>query len=148
MAGTRIEKGVTIIESRGRVVMGAGSGANSGTTFRAQGASIIIGKNVGIGYNCFFVTSYGSHYLGDEAMKRKKPIVVKDNAWIGYGAMIRGGVTIGKFAVVGMGAVVLHDVPDYHVAAGNPAVDVGLRPDYEQVLEAERTGSIPKVSRN
>jgi acetyltransferase-like isoleucine patch superfamily enzyme len=141
------QNGVTYFESRGKIIIPKSSGANSGTMFRAQGADIIIGENVGIGYNCFFVTSYGNHYLGDEAQKRKKPIIVKDNAWIGYGAMIRGGVTIGRFAVVGMGSVVLKDVADYHVAAGNPARDLGLRPDYEALLQAGRYGRIPKVLR-
>lgn len=148
MATTRIENGVTIIESRGCVRIHETSGANSGTMFRAQGADIMIDANVGIGYNCLLATSYGSHYLGAEAAKRKKPIHVKENAWIGSGTMIRGGVTIGRWGVVGMGAVVLHDVPDFMVAVGNPARIVGRRPDYELILEAERSGTVPKVKRS
>ena len=139
--------GVTYIAHRGKIILGKYSAANSGTTFDARGANIIIGNNVGIGHNCFFVTSYGSHYLGQEAEKRKQDILVKDNAWIAYGAMIRGGVTIGRWATVGMGAVVLDDVPDFMVAVGNPAKIVGRRPDYKLILEAERTGKIPCVAR-
>lgn len=48
-------------------------------------------------------------------------ITVEDGAWIGGGAIILDGVRIGKNAVVGAGAVVTRDVPDYCVAAGNPA---------------------------
>lgn len=48
-------------------------------------------------------------------------ITVEDGAWIGGGAIILDGVRIGKNAVVGAGAVVTRDVPDYCVAVGNPA---------------------------
>jgi len=142
------QKGVTYIESRGRIFIDPSSGANSGTIFDARGADITIGKNVGIGYNCFFVTSYGSHYLEEVAMRRKLPIVVEDNAWIGFGAMIRGGVTIGRCSVVGMGAVVIKSVEPYHVAVGNPARDVGLRPDYTGFKRSELEGTLPKVARD
>ncbi|MGB9754069.1 MAG: transferase [Roseiflexus castenholzii] len=48
-------------------------------------------------------------------------ITVENGAWIGGGAIILDGVRIGKNAVVGAGAVVTRDVPDYCVAVGNPA---------------------------
>ena len=44
-----------------------------------------------------------------------------DGAWIGAGATILSGVTIGKFAIVGAASVVTHDVGDYEVAVGSPA---------------------------
>ena len=50
-----------------------------------------------------------------------KPIVIKDGAHIGIGAIIMPGVTIGEGAVIGAGAVVTKDVPDYSVAVGVPA---------------------------
>ncbi len=50
-----------------------------------------------------------------------KGIVIKDNVWIGAGAIILDGITIGKNSVIGAGAVVVDDVPDYTVVAGNPA---------------------------
>lgn len=46
---------------------------------------------------------------------------MKQNAWIGMNVTICPGVTIGKYAVVGAGAVVTKDVPDYAVVAGVPA---------------------------
>jgi len=51
----------------------------------------------------------------------EKPVVVKDDAWIGVGAIICPGVTIGEGAIVGAGAVVLEDVPPYVIVAGVPA---------------------------
>ncbi len=49
-------------------------------------------------------------------------IVVKDYAWIATRAIILPGIEIGRGAVVGAGAVVSKNVPDYGVAIGNPAV--------------------------
>lgn len=53
------------------------------------------------------------------------PILVKRGAAIGSNATILGGVTIGEAAMVGAGAVVTRDVPDYEIVAGSPARRVG-----------------------
>ena len=49
------------------------------------------------------------------------PIIIKKGAWIGAGAIILQGVTVGEFSVVAAGAVVTKDVPPYTVVAGVPA---------------------------
>jgi len=54
-----------------------------------------------------------------------KPVVMEDNVWIGTGVMILKGITIGRDAVVGAGAVVTKDVPPGAIAAGNPARIIG-----------------------
>lgn len=51
----------------------------------------------------------------------RKPVIVKSGAWIGIGAVILPGVTIGRNAVIGANAVLTRDVPDYHSAMGVPA---------------------------
>jgi acetyltransferase-like isoleucine patch superfamily enzyme len=50
-----------------------------------------------------------------------KPISIGDDVWIGANAVITAGVTIGKHAVVAAGSVVTKNVPDFAIAAGNPA---------------------------
>ncbi len=49
------------------------------------------------------------------------PIVIEDDAWIGFNSTILKGVTIGKGAVVGAASLVTKDVAAYTVVAGNPA---------------------------
>jgi maltose O-acetyltransferase len=48
------------------------------------------------------------------------PVTVEDEAWIGAGAIVLPGVTVGRGSIVGAGSVVTRDVPPGVVAAGNP----------------------------
>ena len=50
-----------------------------------------------------------------------KPVIIKDNVWIGMNALILKGVTIGENAIIAGGAVVTRSVPANVVVAGNPA---------------------------
>jgi acetyltransferase-like isoleucine patch superfamily enzyme len=50
-----------------------------------------------------------------------KPIAIMDETWVGANVFVAAGVTIGKHCVVAGGSVVTKDIPDYSVAAGNPA---------------------------
>lgn len=52
---------------------------------------------------------------------------VEDDAWIGHGAMLIGGLTIGRGAIVAAGAVVTKDVKPYAIVAGIPARQIGER---------------------
>jgi len=100
-----------------------------------------IGKNVFINHDCTFLDIGGitieddvligpkvsviteSHPLNPSERNSLlvKPVVIKRNAWIGVGAIILPGVTIGENAVVAAGAVVSKDVPANTVVAGVPA---------------------------
>jgi maltose O-acetyltransferase len=81
------------------------------------GSHVLIGPSVHI--YC------AAHELQAELRKQdlevSKPIVIEDNVWIGGGAIVLPGVTIGRNAVVGAGAVVTRSVPANTVVAGNPA---------------------------
>ena len=46
---------------------------------------------------------------------------IGNDVWIGARCLIKGGVSIGTGAVIGMGSVVTHDIPPYEIWAGNPA---------------------------
>lgn len=105
------------------------------------GRHIKLGKNIFINHACSFL-DLGGITIEDDAQigprvnlitenhpldpaKRKyldlKPVVIKRNAWIGAGATILPGVTIGENSIVAAGAVVNHDVPDNCIFGGVPA---------------------------
>lgn len=49
------------------------------------------------------------------------PIVIGNDVWIGFNSIILKGVTIGRGAIVAAGSVVTKDIPEFSIAAGNPA---------------------------
>lgn len=100
-----------------------------------------IGKNVFINFNCTLLDLGGitieddvligpnvsilseGHPIRPEERHSlvPKPVHIKKNAWIGAGATILQGVTIGENAIVAAGAVVSKDIPDNVIAGGIPA---------------------------
>ena len=59
-------------------------------------------------------------------------VTIKKNAWLGMNVTVCPGVTIGRYAVVGAGAVVTKDVPDYAVVAGVPAKVIRMQDPSQQ----------------
>ena len=59
-------------------------------------------------------------------------VTIKKNAWLGMNVTICPGITVGKYAVVGAGAVVTKDVPDYAVVGGVPAKVIRMQDPSEQ----------------
>lgn len=122
----------------GKISVGNNFYIGAGTCIQSK-ENVTIGDNVIISNNVLIVDN--NNHPTDCAMRLKmsqcddymtdalwtwkyadsKPIVIKDNVWIGKNAVIMKGVTIGKGSIVGLGSIVTHDVPDYCVAVGNPA---------------------------
>ncbi|MBE5953783.1 MAG: DUF1792 domain-containing protein [Lachnospiraceae bacterium] len=75
----------------------------------------------------------GVNYNRPDRTKRKGQIIIMNDCWIGEKATIMSGVTVGNGAVVAAEAVVTKDVPDYAIAAGNPARVIGYRFSKEQI---------------
>lgn len=91
---------------------------NSNSLLMARGG-IIIEDDVMLAANVQLLSNNHDEY--DRQVLTCKPIHIKKGAWIGAGASILPGVTIGKYAIVGAGAIVTKDVGDFEVAVGVPA---------------------------
>lgn len=70
------------------------------------------------------------------------PVIIKDDVFIGHGATILPGVTIGPRAIVGAGSVISKDVPPNSVVAGNPARFIRTLDEHVERMQA-RTESYP-----
>jgi acetyltransferase-like isoleucine patch superfamily enzyme len=98
---------------------------NQGCTLNDIGG-IEIGDDVLIGPRVSLITS--GHPLDPNQRRRQivaAPIVIQRNVWLGAGAMVLQGVTVGEDSVVAAGAVVTRDVPSGTLVAGVPAQVVG-----------------------
>lgn len=65
------------------------------------------------------------HLQSSEPDEHTLPTLVREGATIGAQSTIGCGLTIGRWAMVGMGSVITKDVPDFVIVAGNPARPVG-----------------------
>ncbi len=101
-----------------KVVIGKRVFINNNLLAMARGG-ITIEDDVQIAANVQLLTNNHDPY--DRQILTCKPILIKQGAWIGAGATVTPGVTIGKYAIVGAAAVVTHNVGDYEVVVGNPA---------------------------
>jgi len=85
-------------------------------------ALITIGRHVMMGSHCMIIAQ--NHKYLEEGFEgfEGKDVLIDDYAWIGNRVTILPGVRIGKYAIVGAGAVITKDIPDYGIAVGNPAI--------------------------
>jgi UDP-2-acetamido-3-amino-2,3-dideoxy-glucuronate N-acetyltransferase len=112
------------------------------------GQNVVIGPDVSIGTNCkiqnnvsvyqgvtledgvfcgpsvVFTNVYNPR-AGIRKMDLVRPTLVKEGATLGANSTIICGITIGKYAFIGAGALVHRDVPDYALVVGNPAKKIG-----------------------
>lgn len=86
-------------------------------------ADIFIGDNTMIGPQVSIITAQHpiSPKLRENNLQYNKPVHIGKNVWIGAGALILPGVTIGDNSVVGAGSVVTRDVEENCIVVGSPA---------------------------
>ncbi|MBW6487405.1 MAG: acyltransferase [Syntrophobacterales bacterium] len=95
------------------------------------GVRISAATKIFIGASCMlaqgvFITDSDWHGVYDRSLPvgNTLPVHIEDNVWIGDSAIVCKGVRIGKNSIVGAGSVVVRDIPENVIAAGNPAVVV------------------------
>jgi acetyltransferase-like isoleucine patch superfamily enzyme len=113
------------------ITIGSDVSIGAQCTIRAGLGPITIGSSVTIGSQSVVISGNPDYKRLDVPMKRQlgsgKGVEIGDDVWIGVGARIIDGVTIGSGSVVGAGAVVIRDLPEYSIAAGVPAEVMGTR---------------------
>lgn len=124
-----VREGVTIWYPH-KLKVGARVSLNEGTFISAYGG-LSIGNDVLIGQRVSIVTS--DHVMTDATKTIRAqgifgaPVVIEDDVWIGAHAVVVAGVRIGQGAVVAAGAVVTKDIGAFHIVAGVPARQIGVR---------------------
>lgn len=106
---------------------------------------LYIGNYCSIGPNVTFLlggehnyknfSSYPFDYIfyGNGVADTKGPVIIGDDVWIGYGAIILSGVKVGRGAIIAAGSVVVNDVPEYAIVGGNPAKFIKFRFNEEEI---------------
>lgn len=123
--------------------IGEGTYGRPDITFYDAGATLKIGSYCSIGpgvtillggeHHLDWVTTYPFSLLFDDARSlkgyphTKGDVVIGSDVWIGHGALVLSGVTIGDGAVVAARSVVTKDVEPYSIIAGNPARHIRFR---------------------
>lgn len=136
------------------------------TIWVREGVTFHFGENISIGNSVIgeftYFNGYGGIDIGDKVLigaysmfyshdhnfndltkpiwhqgLKKKPIIIKDNVFIGCNVVVLGGVTINEGAVIGAGSVVVSDVPQNAIVAGVPAKVIGERGGESKLLSQE-----------
>lgn len=108
-------------------------GDNSGLGVRCEiNGEVEIGNNVLMGPDVIIYTQNHAFkrrdvLIIDQKYESSERVEIGDDVWIGRHVIILPGVHIGKGAVIGAGAVVAKDIPEYAIAVGNPIVIKGYR---------------------
>lgn len=98
-----------------------------------------------IGFPVRFAPWVGSDRFPNTHAEEKA--VIESDVWLGYGAIVLTGVTIGRGSIVAAGSVVTKDVPPYSIAAGVPASVIGQRfPDASAIKKHEQSIKLGQFS--
>lgn len=115
-----------LADKEGAVIKIGNNSRIHGTCIHAK-KRIEIGKNCLIAANTQIMDSNGHKASFDDVSNRintfdeGKPVIIKDNVWIGGNCYILPGVTIGKGSIIAANSVVINDIPEMCLAGGNPA---------------------------
>lgn len=136
--------------SQDKLIIGKFCGIAAGATFIMNNANH---KFDGFSSYPFFIFRRGwEENFAMESLPYKGDTVVGNDVWIGYGATIMPGVTIGNGAIIATKSVVTKDVPAYAIVGGNPAQIIRLRFDDKTIETLQKIAwwdwPYEKISRN
>ena len=114
----------------------------------AIGSGVMLANNVGLigrydhDFHVIGKCIRNAPWIGDPDYSgpgKDLKVIIGDDVWIGYGAVVLSGVTIGRGAIVAAGSIVTKDVEPYAIVAGNPARQRDVRFTPEEIVEHERS---------
>jgi len=112
-------------EGRRGISIGDHTVINAGCHLDGRGG-LSIGDNVSLSPGTWILTD--EHDVNDPRFPEiLAPVTIEDYVFVGSKAMILPGVTLGRGAVIGAGAVVTRDVDPFQIVAGSPAREIGQR---------------------
>jgi acetyltransferase-like isoleucine patch superfamily enzyme len=123
------------IELGHRVQFGHGSIIHCDAKF---GNNVLISRNVSFIGRDDHNYSFVGKTIWDSPRGDRYKTIVEDDVWVGHGAIIISGVTLGRGSIIAAGAVVTHDVPRYSIVGGSPAKIIRWRFSKEELSEHER----------
>lgn len=102
--------------------------ANLGRGFSLSGRGLLtVGEHVAMGWECMVITQNHRYLREGYDGFEVKAVTIGNHVWIGHRVTILPGVRIGNHAIIGAGAVVVKDVPEFAIVAGNPGRVVKFR---------------------
>lgn len=126
-----INRGVIIQAKVGGIAIGPETNVGACTSIISQGG-VVIGAMVGVAGGCNI--SGGAFQIGRDLLSEREhekytkgPVILDKKCRLGMGVIVLDGVHIHEGGYVGAGSVVTHDLPEYSVAAGVPAVVKSVR---------------------
>ncbi|MDX6766281.1 MAG: acyltransferase [Candidatus Methylacidiphilales bacterium] len=119
-----LDQGVILHPWNGSIIIGSHTFLGPHVVIYGHGG-VHIGKDCLIaGHVCIASSNHDIPPMGTLIRSQPDqplPVRIGDDVWIGFGAIITGGVTIGDGCIIGAGTVVTHDLPTGAIAVGNPA---------------------------
>jgi acetyltransferase-like isoleucine patch superfamily enzyme len=137
------EKGITL---------GDGVIVSRNCVLQGKTGPVMIGDRADIGCNCIFSSVSGIEignstliaghcYIGggryrsdrldipimDQGSYSEGPVIIGEDVWLGAGVIVLDGVRVGRGSIIGAGAVVTREIPEYSIAVGVPARVIGTR---------------------
>jgi acetyltransferase-like isoleucine patch superfamily enzyme len=107
-----------VFAPHGLLQFGHHVGINSHCTINTDmicGNHILVGDNVGFLARDSHIYREVGTSVWDSPHGDQHKIVIEDDVWIGYGAIVLSGVTIGRCSIIAAGAIVIEDVPPYSI---------------------------------
>ncbi|WIB00727.1 DapH/DapD/GlmU-related protein [Curtobacterium sp. MCBA15_012] len=134
----------SVIWAPRKLVIGADVYVGKNCTIQVDGSigdGVLIANNVGVvGRTDHDMREVGkvvsrARWIGDAPEALSQGTRIEEDVWIGFGAVILSGVTVGRSAIVAAGAVVTRDVPPNSIVAGVPAAVTADRFDASALRE-------------